>query len=71
MLAAARQADFGGDDLFGNQAQDTFNEMRDAQFADIAARSGALGMADMIEAQLIRQMGLDQPPVPASGQPGE
>lgn len=54
MLAAARASDMG-DDLFGGGAgQDTFAEMRDAQFADIAAGSGMLGLADMLEAQLAR-----------------
>jgi len=54
MLAAARATDFG-DDLFGSgQGEDTFAEMRDAQFADIAAAQGSLGLASMIEAQLAR-----------------
>lgn len=54
MLSAARGADFGGDDLMGSQAQDTFREMRDARFAEVAAQSGAMGMADIIEAQLTK-----------------
>lgn len=54
MLSAARGADFGGDDLMGSQAQDTFREMRDARFAEVAAQSGTMGMADIIEAQLTR-----------------
>jgi len=54
MLAAARASDMG-DDLFGGGAgQDTFTEMRDAHFADLAAGSGMLGLADMLEAQLAR-----------------
>ncbi|KHL25601.1 hypothetical protein PK98_02770 [Croceibacterium mercuriale] len=54
MLAAARASDMG-DDLFGGSAgQDTFAEMQDAQFADLAAGSGMLGLADMLEAQLAR-----------------
>ena len=57
MLAAARKSDFGGEDLFGGQGMDTFREMQDAQFADIAAKIGAIGMADMIEAHLARFAG--------------
>ena len=57
MLAAARKSDFGGEDLFGGQGMDTFREMQDAQFADIAAKTGAIGMADMIEAHLARFAG--------------
>ena len=54
MLAAARASDMG-DDLFGGGAgEDTFAEMRDAHFADLAAGSGMLGLADMLEAQLAR-----------------
>ena len=57
MLAAARNADFGGDDLFGGQGEETFREMRDARFAEIAAGTGAMGMAASIEAQLARFLG--------------
>ena len=54
MRAAARASDLG-DDLFGGGTeQDTFAEMRDAHFADLAAGSGMLGLADMLEAQLAR-----------------
>ncbi|WP_121114681.1 rod-binding protein [Croceibacterium ferulae] len=54
MLAAARTSDMG-DDLFGGGAgQDTFAEMQDSHFADLAAGSGMLGLADMLEAQLAR-----------------
>lgn len=54
MLAAARKTDFGGNDLFGGQGEDTFREMQDAQFADIASKSGMIGFAGSIEAQLSR-----------------
>lgn len=54
MLSAARKADFGGDDLFGGQALDTFREMQDNNFADITAQTGALGFAAKIEAQVAR-----------------
>lgn len=60
MLASAR-ASGSGDKLFGSQAADTFTSMRDEHFADIAAKSGGLGFAKMIETQLARQAGL-QPP---------
>ena len=57
MLAAARNTDFGGDDLFGGQADETFREMRDSQFAQMASESGALGLAKSIEAQLAHHLG--------------
>ena len=57
MLAAARGADFGGDELFGGQGEETFREMRDARFAEVAADTGTLGMAAAIEAQLARFLG--------------
>lgn len=57
MLSAASKSDFGGDDIFGSGGDDTFTEMRDAQFAEIASKSGSIGIADMLEAQLARQIG--------------
>lgn len=58
MLAAARSTDFGGDDdVFGGQGEETFREMRDARFAEIAAGTGSLGLAASIEAQLARYLG--------------
>ncbi len=57
MLSAARSADFGGDDLFGGQGEETFREMRDARFAEIASQTGALGFAASIESQLARFLG--------------
>jgi flagellar protein FlgJ len=56
MLAAARKADFGGEDVLGGQGMDTFRQMQDERFAEIAAQRGAFGMARMIEAQLARQI---------------
>ncbi|MEO0061650.1 MAG: hypothetical protein RLZZ08_210 [Pseudomonadota bacterium] len=57
MLSTARSADFGGNDLFGGQGEDTFTEMRDARFAELASQTGALGMAANIEKQLARFVG--------------
>ncbi len=57
MLAAARSSDFGGDDLFGGPGEDTFREMRDGQFAQIASESGTLGLAKSIEAHLANHLG--------------
>jgi len=55
MLSAARAASLGGSDaLFGGQAQETFAAMRDERFADIAAQTGAFGLAKQLEAQLAR-----------------
>jgi flagellar protein FlgJ len=57
MLSVARSTDFGGNDLFGGQGEETFQEMRDARFAEIAADSGAIGLAASIEQQLARYIG--------------
>ncbi|CDO35580.1 MULTISPECIES: rod-binding protein [Novosphingobium] len=54
MLAAARKTDFGGEDVFGSQAMDTFRQLQDEHFADVAADTGTLGMASIIEAQMAR-----------------
>ena len=54
VLAAADRVDFGGDDLFGSSAGDTFRELRNAEFARLAADSGTIGLATQIEAQLAR-----------------
>ena len=64
MLSAARQAGFG-ESLTGGQGLDTFRAMQDSHFADLAAQTGALGLAKQIEAQLARQLA---PPEPADGQ---
>ena len=54
MLSAARKSDFGGDKLFSSQALDTFRQLQDEHFADVAVETGALGMATIIEAQMAR-----------------
>ena len=55
MLSTARAASLGGSDaLFGGQAQETFAAMRDEHFADIAAQTGAFGLAKQLETQLAR-----------------
>ena len=55
MLSTARAASLGGDDaLLGGQAQETFAAMRDEHFADIAAQTGAFGLAKQLETQLAR-----------------
>ena len=59
MLATARNTDFGGDDLFGGKGDETFREMRDAQFATLASESGKLGLAKSIEAQLAHHLGME------------
>mgnify|MGYP002780250594 FL=1 len=55
MLASARNTDFGGSELFG-KSDDTFREMRDARFAEVAAGSGQLGFAAAIERQLAQRL---------------
>ena len=52
MLSRARSTDFGGNDLFGGEGEETFREMRDARFAEVTAESGQLGFAHAIEQQL-------------------
>jgi len=59
MLASSRATDFGGSDLFEG-SDDTFTEMRDERFAEIAAQSGQLGFADAIERQLARFLPAEQ-----------
>ena len=56
MLAAARKTDFGGSDLIGGQGLDTFRQMQDERFADIAASRGAFGIAKALEAQLANRI---------------
>ena len=57
VLSAAGKSSFGGEELFGSSSDKTFTEMRDSRFADLAAKSGTLGLAAQIEAQLSRQIG--------------
>ena len=59
LLASARTTDFGGSEVFG-KGDDTFREMRDARFAEIAAGSGQLGFAAAIERQLARHLPKEQ-----------
>lgn len=56
MLSQARKADFG-EPLLGGQGIDTFRTMQDERFADLAAESGAFGLAKQIEAQLAQHLG--------------
>ena len=60
MLAAARKTDFGGN-VLGGQGLDTFRTMQDEHFADLAADTGAFGLAKMIEARLSAQLGGESP----------
>lgn len=75
ILSTARQGSFGGGkDLFGGNpvgsGDDTFTQMRDERFAEIAAQSGAFGLARQIEAQMSRALDLTaksaSPAVPAN-----
>jgi peptidoglycan hydrolase FlgJ len=62
MLAAARKADFGTPLLGGSQnggGLDTFRQMQDDRFAEIASQSGTFGLAKQIETQLARQLGVE------------
>ena len=69
MLAAARKTQFG-EDVLGSQGMETFRTMQDDRFADIAADSGAFGLAKMIEKQLSAQVAPQFPPRSRGG-PGE
>ena len=62
MLAAARKTQFGGEDsLFSGQGLDTFRQMQDEKFAEIASNTGAFGLGKMIEAHLARMLPAAQP----------
>jgi flagellar protein FlgJ len=55
MLSSARKTNFEGQEgLFSSQGMDTFNQMQDDRFADIASDTGAFGLAKMIETHLAR-----------------
>ena len=56
ILASARQTSFGGEDLFGSQANETFTQMRDERFAEIASGTGTFGLARQLEGQLARAL---------------
>ena len=58
MLAAARKTHFD-DGTLGGQGMDTFRTMQDEHFADLAADTGAFGLAKMIERQLSAQLGVE------------
>ena len=60
MLAAARKTNFG-DSMFGSEAMGTFRQMQDERFADIAADTGAFGLAKMIEVHLARFVPAEAP----------
>ena len=55
MLSAARKTNFG-ENIFSSEGLNTFRQMQDDRFADIAAQTGAFGFATMIEAQLARHL---------------
>ena len=65
MLAEARKSHLSGDDLLGGQGMETFRQMQDDRFADIAAERGSFGLAKMIEAQLAKPVGAA--PTPKEG----
>lgn len=65
MLASARAASLDSDGLFGQMDQ-TFVQMRDERFAEIASQTGALGLAAQIERHLAGLL----PPDPAPAKEG-
>lgn len=67
MLSAARAASLAGKDpLFGGQSQETFAAMRDERFAEIAATTGAFGLAKQLETQFARVLPANAPANPAT-----
>lgn len=55
MLAAARKTNLGGEDnIFSSQGMDTFRQMQDDRFADIASETGAFGLGKMIQTHLAK-----------------
>ncbi len=54
MLAAARKTSFDEVGVFSGQALQTFRQMQDEHFAEIAAKTGTLGLAAVLEAQMAR-----------------
>jgi len=55
MLAAARKTNLGGEDnIFSGQGLDTFRQMQDDRFADIASETGAFGLGKMIQTHLAK-----------------
>lgn len=61
MLASARRTSLDKDGLFSSQGADTFRDMQDSRFADIAADKGTFGMARMIEKQLLARSATSAP----------
>ncbi|WP_054118918.1 hypothetical protein [Porphyrobacter sp. AAP60] len=56
MLAAARASSMAEETPLTGGGMQQFQTMRDEHFADIAARSGTLGFARSIEAQLAQHL---------------
>ena len=55
MLASARKTNFAGDDnVFSGKGLDTFRQMQDERFADIASETGSFGLGKMIETHLAK-----------------
>lgn len=57
MMEDMRSASLG-DDIFGSQATQNFQEMADAQLADNLSKSGQFGIAAMLEKQFAAAAGL-------------
>lgn len=53
-LIGSMRASSLGDDILGSDASDQFRDMADARTAEGMAQTGALGIADMMIAQLSR-----------------
>ena len=75
MLAAAHKTSFEDSETSaagtGGAGENSFTDMQDARFADIAAQKSAFGLAQMIEKQLIAHDAKTAiPGAPASAAPG-
>ena len=76
MLSEAHKSSFG-ETMTDSKGADTFTDMQDARFADIASQKGAFGLGAMIEKQLIHREhqgsgtaaapAAPAPPVPGTG----
>ncbi|MFV8836112.1 flagellar assembly peptidoglycan hydrolase FlgJ [Aquisalimonas sp.] len=59
MMLKSMRAATPGDDLFGSNAMEQYEQLHDQQLAQSMGRSGGLGIADMVERQLRENAGFE------------
>lgn len=59
MMLKNMRAATPGDELFGGQAMDKYQQLHDQQLAQSVGQQGGFGIADMVERQLREQAGLE------------